>query len=54
MKSDQSFCLGGRHYSRTLNEIIDKKVNSQTKKLVKVIKGSCSVCGHTKSQISAK
>ena len=28
-----------------------EKVNSKTKKIVKVIKGTCSICGRKKSQI---
>ena len=47
----KTYCLGGRHYSLT-NEIIEyKKVNPKTKKLVKIIKGTCNICGRAKSQI---
>ena len=51
MKSDQSYCLGGRHYSQTLNQTISEKANPKTHKIVKVIKGKCSICSRNKSQI---
>ena len=51
MNSKQSYCLGGRHSSKTINENVYEKVNPDTKKLVKIIKGKCSVCGRKKSQI---
>ena len=54
MNSKQSYGLGGRHYSRTLNQNVFEKVNPRTKKLVKTIKGSCSICGRNKSQIFTK
>ena len=50
----KSYCLGGRHYSNTNNITQYEKVNSKTKKLVKVIKGTCSICGRSKSQIFTK
>ena len=46
-----TYCLGGRHYSNTNIITQYKKVNPKTKKLVKIIKGSCSICGRNKSQI---
>ena len=54
MNSKQSFCLRGRHYSQTLNENTYEKVNTKTKKLFKIIKGTCSICGRNKSQIFTK
>ena len=46
--------LGGRHYSNT-NDIIEyEKVNPRIKKLVKVVKGTCTICGRNKSQIFTK
>ena len=47
----KTYCLGGRHYSKTNNITEYGKVNPRTKKLVKIIKGSCSICGRNKSQI---
>ena len=47
----KTYCLRGRHMSNT-DEIIEyEKVNPRTKKLVKIIKGTCSICGRNKSQI---
>ena len=46
--------MGGRHFSQTLNQNVYEKVNPSTKKLVKVIKGTCSVCGRNKPQIFTK
>ena len=43
--------LGGRHYSNTNNVTQYEKVNPRTKKLVKITKGTCSICGRNKSQI---
>ena len=39
----QTFCVGGRHYSNTNNTIEYGKVNLTTQKLVKIIKGTCSI-----------
>ena len=50
MNSKQSYCLGGRHYSQTLNQNVFEKTNPEKKKLVKIIKGTC-ICGRNKSQI---
>ena len=46
--------VGGKHYSNTNNITQYEKVNPRTMSLVKVIKGSCSVCGRNKSQIFTK
>ena len=54
MNSKQSYCLGGRHYSQTLNQNVFEKVNHMTKKLVKIIKATCSVSGRNKSQVFTK
>ena len=54
MNSKQSYCLGGRPFSQTVNENVYEKVNPRTKKLVKIIKGTCSICGRNKSQIFTK
>ena len=43
MKSDQSYCLGGRQYSRTVNQIVYEKLNPETQKLVKNIKRECDI-----------
>ena len=50
----KTYCLGGRHYSNTKNITQYEKVNPRTKKLVKVVKGTCSICDRNKSQIFTK
>ena len=54
MNSKQSYCLGGRHFSQTVNENVYERVNPKTKKLVKIIIGTCSICGRNKLQIFTK
>ena len=44
----KTWCVGGKHYSNTVNENIFEKVNPRTKKLVKIIKGNCDNCGRNK------
>ena len=50
----KTWCVGGRHYSRTVNQNVYEKVNPETKKLVKIIRGKFDICGRKKSRISAK
>ena len=50
----KTYCLGGRHYSNTNNIVEYEKLNPKTKKLVKVVKGKCAICGRNKSQIFTK
>ena len=50
----KTYCLGGRHYSNSNNLVEYEKVNPRTKKLVKIIKGTCSICSRTKSQVFTK
>ena len=41
----KTWCAGGKHYSNT-NIITEfEKRNPKTKKLVKIIQGTCSICG---------
>ena len=47
----KTWCVGGMLYSNTNNITQYEKVNPRTKKLVKIIKGTCSICGRNKSQI---
>ena len=54
MNSKQSYCLGGRQFSQTGNENVYEKMNPRTKKLVKIIKRTCTICGRNKSQIFTK
>ena len=50
----KTWCVGGRHKRNTNNIIEFEKVNPKTKKLVKIMKGTCSFCGRNKSQVSTK
>ena len=50
----KTWCVGGRHYSDTVNENNFGKVNPKIKKLGKIFKGTCSICGRDKSQIFTK
>ena len=50
----KAWCVGGKLYSNTNNIIDYEKVNPKTKKLVKIIKGTCSVCSRNESQIITK
>ena len=44
----KTFCLGGRHYSDINNLVEYEKANPRTKRLVKIIKGTFSICGRNK------
>ena len=50
----KTWCVGGKHYSNTNSITQYEKVIPKTKKLVKITKGKCSVCGRNKSQIFSK
>ena len=50
----KTWCVGGKHYSNTINLTQYEKVNPRNKKLVKIIKGICNICGRNKSQIFTK
>ena len=50
----KTWCVGGRHYSQTVNQNVYEKVNPKTEKLVKVKKGKCAFCGRNKSQVFTK
>ena len=49
-----SYCIGGRHFSNTINEIKTEKVNPKTNKLIVVIRGKRSICNRNKSKILTK
>ena len=46
----KTWCVGGRHKSKINNITQYEKVNTRNKKLVKIIKGTCSICSRNKSQ----
>ena len=50
----QTYCLGKRHMSNTIGIIEYEKLNPKTQKLVKIVKGVCSLYGRKKSQIFTK
>ena len=50
----KTWCVRGKHYSITNIKSQYEKVIPKNKKLVKIIKGDCSVCGRKKSQIFTK
>ena len=47
----KTWCVGGRHESKAINIFEYGKMNPETEKLFKIIKGICSFCGRNKSQI---
>ena len=46
-----TWCVGGRHCSNTINQNIYEKANPKTKKVKKNIKGKCDNCGRNQYQI---
>ena len=50
----KTWCAGGRHYFNANNIFEYEKVNPKTKKLVKIIEGTCSICDQNNSQIITK
>ena len=44
----KTFYLVGRQYSNTNNLVEYEKVNPKNKKLVKITKGTCNICGRNK------
>ena len=51
---NETYCVGGRHYSETINKIILEKIIQKTKKYIEIIKGICNICGRNKSQVLTK
>ena len=50
----KTWCVGGKQYSDAVNKNVYEKVDPKTKKLVKIIKCTCSICGRNKSQVFTK
>ena len=50
----KTWFVGGKHYSNANSITQYEKNNPKTKKLVKILKGTCSICGRNKSQIFTK
>ena len=49
-KSD-SYCVGGRHRSATINIVGDITINKKTGKEVKLLVGKCVICNRKKTMI---
>ena len=49
--TEQTYCLGGRHYSNTKNITECEKVDPKTNKVVKNIRGSFDIYGRNKPQV---
>ena len=47
----KTWFAGGRHYSNTNIISENEKRNPKTKKIVKIIKGTCSICGRNTPQV---
>ena len=54
IKVTLTWCVGGRHKNKTINQIVYEKLNPEIKKTDKIIKGKCDLCGQNKSQIFTK
>ena len=50
----ETYCVGGRHYSPTINETKTEKINPRTNKLIIIMKGNCAICNRNKSKILTK
>ena len=50
----KTWCVGGTHYSQTVNPNIYEKVNPKTRKIVEGTKCTCNICGRSKGQIFTK
>ena len=50
----KTWCVGGRHYSESINQIVYEKLNHKTQKLVEIIEEKCDFYGRIKFQIFTK
>ena len=50
----KTWCVGGRHYSESINQNLYEKRNPKTNKIVENIKGKCSSGGCNESQFFTK
>ena len=46
----KTWCVGGKHFINTNNNMEYEKINPKPKKLVKIIKGTSSIGSRKKSQ----
>ena len=49
--STNSYCVGGKHYSGTINITGEITVNKKTGKQIKLLVGKCVICDRKKSMI---
>ena len=47
----KTWFVGGRHYNKSINQIVYEKLNPTTKKLVEVMNSNFNICGRNNSQI---
>ena len=47
----KTWCVGGKHYNKSINQTVYEKLNPKSHKLIKTNKSRCSNCGRNKSQI---
>ena len=47
----ESYCVGGRHRSATINIVGDITINKKTGKAVKLLVGKCVICNRKKTMI---
>ena len=52
--SDISYCVGYRHFSKTINETHTEKIYPKTKKKITTMRGKYAICGRNKSKILNK
>ena len=48
------WCVGGRHYSKSINQSVYVKVNPKTHEIAKVSERKCTICGRNESQTFTK
>ena len=48
MDQKQTHCLGGRHYSNSVNIVIYERVNTKRNKTVKIRLSQCDICERNK------
>ena len=50
----KTWCVGGKHYSESINQNVYEKLNPKNNKLAQLIKSTCNICGRNKSQTFTK
>ena len=52
--SNLIYCVGGKHYSNTIDITKTEKINPKTNKRIIIIRGKCVICNRNKSKILTK